>query len=388
MTGAGNRPFFCAGFEALLLEGTLNCSDRMRQILQVHMVPQLARKGIPALLKAFGSWEGITAATPNERSERTGLPLNACQAILDTEDPRLERAVRTLEDLQAKVITCQDPGYPVGLTTLPQPPAVLYYRGHHPTVETALAIVGARKATRGICQFVQKMARDLTGYGICIVSGLARGLDTAAHQGALEGGGATIGVLGCGIDRIYPAENSALAEAMLENGTILSEYPPGVPPLPQHFPARNRIISGLSQGVLVGEATRNSGSLITADFALEQGREVFALPGLPYSEWSAGTNDLLKQGAQLVTEVDDILQVLWPCRPTVAAQKATEDLAGSLSGPQKTVLDMIGPTPCHIDEITRQSGLTPMEVSATLLDLELQGGVEQLSGMRYIRRIH
>ena len=219
-----------------------------------------------------------------------------------------------------------------------------------------------------------------------MVSGLARGIDTAAHRGALAGGGKTVAILGCGIDRVYPPENLRLFHNIEENGAIVSEYPPGTPPLPGHFPGRNRIISGMCRGVLVVEAAEGSGSLITADFALEQGREVFAVPGQVRAPTAGGVNGLLKDGARLVTEARDIMEVLWPDIPSVAVRRHEETLAATLSGDALTLFLHLGQEPLHIDELARKCGLTPMEVSAILLTLELQGGAEQLPGMRFIRR--
>ncbi len=192
-------------------------------------------------------------------------------------------------------------------------------------------------------------------------------------------------MLGCRIDQVYPPENRRLFQRIAEEGALLSEYPPGTAPLAGHFPARNRIISGLAQGVLIVEAAEGSGSLITADFALEQGREVFAVPGPVYAETSGGVNRLLKEGAHLVTGPADILEVLWPGTPSRGQRQKEDSLLEKLSGTALNVYRNLGREPLHIDELARKTGLTPMELSAILLHLELQGGVEQLPGMRYLR---
>ncbi len=267
-----------------------------------------------------------------------------------------------------------DERYPPLLRTIHDPPVLLYVRGELPPAE-ALAVVGSRRASEAGGRFTLGVCAELASRGITIVSGLARGIDTAAHLGALEGGGPTIGVLGCGIDRIYPPENARLFHRLLERGAILSEYPPGTPPLPGHFPGRNRIISGLSRGVLVVEAAAGSGSLITVEFALEQGREVFAVPGPVNSPVSSGVHQLLKEGAHLVTGAADILTVLWPQAPRRQDRKEEEDFAASLDGNARRLYQHLGNEPVHIDHLVRKSGLTPMEVSVILLHLELQGGL-------------
>jgi DNA processing protein len=195
-----------------------------------------------------------------------------------------------------------------------------------------------------------------------------------------------VAVLGCGIDRIYPPENSRLFLRILDKGAILSEYPPGTPPMAGHFPGRNRIISGLCRGVLVVEAAARSGSLITADFALDQGREVFAIPGPVRDAGSQGVNRLLKDGACLVTESADILQALWPHLPSPCERQQEDALAGTLSPDALQVYRQVGNEPLHVDDLVRKCALTPMEVSAILLHLELANGVEQLPGMRYVRK--
>jgi len=234
-------------------------------------------------------------------------------------------------------------------------------------------------------QITREISAELASRGITIVSGLARGIDTAAHIGALDASGSTVAVLGCGIDRVCPPENSRLFHRILEKNAIISELPPGAPPLAGHFPGRNRIISGLSHGVLIVEAADGSGSLITSDFALEQGREVFAVPGSVKSKTSSGSNRLIKEGAQVVTEANDILQMLWPKLPSEKQQLSDSEFIKGLDNNQHKVYQLLDAEPHHIDEIGRKCNLTPMEVSAILLDLELLGGVQALPGRYYIR---
>jgi DNA processing protein len=270
------------------------------------------------------------------------------------------------------------------LREIHDPPALFFQRGVC-CFEDCLAVVGSRRASTSLLGFTRELCNNLAGAGLTIVSGLARGIDAAAHEGVLTGGGKTIAVLGCGIDQIYPYENRRLFAQIIEQGSIISEYPPGVRPLAHHFPVRNRIISGLSRGVLVVEASEKSGSLITAELALEQGREVFAVPGSVFSGNSRGVNQLLRQGAHLVTEPQDILEVLWPEKVGKPVSKKTRRDPPELPPPEAALLAFIDERPSCLDDIVRKSGLTPSEVSARLLHLELTGLISRLPGMQFRR---
>jgi DNA processing protein len=361
-------------------------TDTERAWLRLHLTRGLGRTGLVRLMDTFGSPAAILDAGPIDWVRRAGIRSAVAQSLPASNDPKLLKAEEVLNKHSVQIFTLWDiERYPPPLRTLYDPPAILYLRGTL-VAQPALAVVGARRSSTTGCRLTHDLCHEIASRGVTIVSGLARGIDTAAHQGALASQGQTIAVLGCGIDRIYPTENTRLAQRILEQGAILSEYPPGTPPLPGHFPGRNRIISGLSQGVLIVEAAEGSGSLITADFALEQGREVFAVPGPVYAETSGGVNRLLKEGAHLVTGAADILEVLWPGSPTRQQQKKEDSLQAELTGQALTLYRCLCVEPLHIDELARKSGLTPMEVSAILLHLELQGGVEQLPGMRYVRR--
>ena len=359
-------------------------NETERAWLRLHLTPGLGRVGLLRLGEAFGSPQGALAASPAAWRERAGVR-EALQGALLAEDSReVTAAGELLETLGVRIVALGDPDYPALLSTIHDPPALLYLRGTLPSGET-LAVVGARRASTAGMRFTAELCRELAARDLTVVSGLARGIDSAAHQGALDGGGLTLGVLGCGIDLVYPPESSKLFKRLLETGAIVSEYPPGTPPLPGHFPGRNRIISGLSRGVLVVEAAEESGSLITVEFALEQGREVFAVPGPVQGATSSGVNRLLKEGATLVTGIDDILQVLWPARPGRATREAEERLSRQLPPQALRIFQKLGDEPLHIDELAGKCGLTPMELSTILLDLELEGGVEQLPGMRFVR---
>jgi DNA processing protein len=273
--------------------------------------------------------------------------------------------------------------YPDSLRSIPNPPPLLYYRGELRAEDSvAVSIVGSRTPTVNGLYTAEEIAIALAQHGISVVSGLARGVDSAAHRGALKGGGRTIAVLGSGLKKIYPPENRELAEEIANNGLIMSEYPLEMGPMKGNFPARNRIISGLSLAVLVVEAARDSGSLITASFALEQGREVFAVPGPIQNEACHGSNRLIQQGAYLFQDVGDILGLLQPNRVSdqIAAVKEPE-----LSGSEDKVLALLKNGPLHIDLIIRDSGLPASEVSSLLVVLELKGCVREEAGKLYRR---
>ncbi len=370
-------------FSILSLMQRDDLSPNERGWLRLHLTPGLARQGLLRLRQSFGSIEAILGASPQQWIGRAGLRSAVATAVPPASDRVLDATARRLAQLGVRLATLWDEDYPPLLAAIHDPPALLYVRGTWPPAE-GLAVVGSRRTRPENIQISRQICRELAAHGIAVISGLARGIDTAAHLGALDGEGPTVAVLGCGIDRVYPPENARLFRQIAQQGTLISEYPPGAPPKAGHFPGRNRIISGLSRGVLVAEAAAGSGSLITAEFALEQGREVFALPGPPYDPNCAGSNGLLKDGAHLVTEARDILDLLWREHPQVAVA-TIEKVFADLSPQARQVVAELGPTPLHVDEIVRKCGLTPMEVSAILLHLELQGGVAQLPGMRYQR---
>lgn len=352
--------------------------------LRLHLTPGLGRAAMVRLMEAFGSIENILAAGPSAWIEQAAIRPAVARRLPPEDTDEIEKACRALDQAEARIVTLWDEGYPGLLRQIHDPPALLYVRGQLPARE-AMAVVGSRKASRTGLRLTGEICTELASRGIAIISGLARGIDSAAHRGALNAPGPTVAVLGCGIDRIYPPENDRLYRQIESEGAIVSEYPPGTAPLANHFPGRNRIISGMSRGVLVVEAAEGSGSLITADFALEQGREVFAVPGAVYAPTSRGVNHLLKDGAHLVTESRDILDVLWPQVPAREVKKQEDSFAAGLPEPARNLYELLGHEGLHIDELAQKSGLTPMEVSSILLHLELQGGVEQLPGMHFVR---
>lgn len=290
--------------------------------------------------------------------------------ILEEAAAQLSRAAR----LGVSPVTLVDPRFPALLASIPDPPPIVWIRGEPATLGApAIAIVGSRTATPHGLSLAAKLSADLASAGFVIVSGLARGVDSAAHAAALSVGGKTIGVLGCGIDRIYPAEHRDLAQNMEHAGAVVSEYPPGVPPLPHHFPLRNRIISGLSAAVVVVEAPEKSGALITAATALEQGRDVMAVPGPTTGGRNRGGHLLIRDGAKVVESADDILQELG----TVLCQTARPIVADVSNLPQLPDFT--------VDEVAEHTGELPSVVLARLLDLELAGRIQRIRGGRFVR---
>jgi DNA processing protein len=292
-----------------------------------------------------------------------------------------QQALTWLSDPANHAVTLGDTDYPQLLLQTADPPPLLYVKGrldllNHP----ALAVVGSRNATAQGTNNATDFARALSDAGITIVSGLALGIDAAAHRGGLAGPGSSVAVIGTGLDVVYPARNKALAHELAERGALVSEFPLGTPPLGSNFPRRNRLISGMSLGCLVVEAALQSGSLITARLANEQGREVFALPGSIHSPLAKGCHALIKQGAKLVDNANDILEEL----KLAAGSSATRD-APELDADQALLLDHLGYEPCGLDALCGRAGLGAEVVSGLLLKLELQGMVESLPGGRYQR---
>jgi DNA processing protein len=288
--------------------------------------------------------------------------------------------------MQISTIKRDDAGYPKNLKTIYDPPAVLYVKGELiPQDEAAVALVGTRRATYYGMQAGEKLAYDLALRGITIVSGMALGIDTAAHRGALRAQGRTIAVLGSGHGNIYPRRNKALYEEIAQNGAVVTEFPHMTEPFAWNFPQRNRVISGLSLGVVVVEAPKKSGALITADFALEQGREVFALPGKVSSLTSEGTHRLIKQGAKLVEGADDIIEEL-EVRLQNFLKRVSAPRQGALplNGDEEKIFTLLGDEPQHIDAIAHACGLPPQTVLGSLTQLTIKRVIKELPGKNFV----
>ncbi|HPD42610.1 MAG TPA: DNA-processing protein DprA, partial [Anaerolineae bacterium] len=294
----------------------------------------------------------------------------------------LEQLQRKVEAAGVQALTWEEAAYPALLKQLVDAPPVLFVKGElTPSDEWAVALVGTRKPTAYGREAARLLATELARNGVTVVSGLARGIDGIAHQAALDAGGRTLAVLGSGLDEIYPQEHRALAERIAANGALLSDYPLGTRPEATNFPPRNRIISGLSLGVVVVEAGLTSGALITADFAADQGREVFAVPGSILGTSSAGCNRLLRDGAHVVTEVGDILETL-SLDQLAAKQAAREVLPANPT--EAKVLAQLSVEPAYVDEVARSAGLPVETVSSTLVMMELKGMVRQVGMLQYV----
>jgi DNA processing protein len=343
------------------------------------------------LLEICGGARGAWQATDLELAA-AGLERRTADALRSLRRRMTPEAIASrLTELNIQALTLLDDDYPSNLRQVADPPPVLFVRGRMlPGDVQAVALVGTRRATTYGGAVTDRLARDLAAAGVTVVSGLARGVDTAAHRAALQAGGRTIAVLGNGLDQVYPIENAGLARQIVERdaGAIVSEFAPGVPPDAVNFPRRNRIISGLSIGTVIVEAGDKSGALITADFALEQGREVFAVPGPIFSPMSAGANELLKQGATPITSAQDILNSLSSSLNTQHSASSTEPLARHVPelGPQETIVwHALGSEPRHVDELARGQAIGPGEVLAALAMLELRGLARQVGPMLYTR---
>jgi DNA processing protein len=356
--------------------------DDIKYWVGFNCIPGIGRVRLAQLEKYFGSLEDAWKAPPGEL-KRAGLDSPALRAINRSRggiSPEAE--MEKLGRLAVKVLTCRDDGYPRRLKEIHDYPPVLYVRGAlAPEDEWCLAVVGTRRASVYGKQVTEEIVADLAQSRITIVSGLAKGIDTVAHQSALDAGGRSLAVFACGLDTIYPGENARLAHRIMEQGALLSEYPLGTRPRAENFPRRNRILSGLSLGVLVTEAGEASGALITAQMALEQNREVFAIPGSILSPLSRGTNHLIQEGAKLVRDYTDILEEL--NLMTVARQMEMREVLPE-SETESFLLKRLTAEPTHIDEVCRSANLPMAAVSSTLAMMELKGLVKQVGTMNYV----
>src|SRR5689334_21304169 len=347
-----------------------------------NLIKGIGAVRIQALINQFEDLESAWKAAPVDLAG-AGLSLKLIERIVQArEQVDLEKVWARIESQGIKILTWRDEVYPQRLKEIKQPPPVLYIRGGHlPDDLFAVAIVGTRRVTPYGRQITEELAAYLAANRITLVSGLARGVDAIAHQTALKAGGRTIGVLGSGVDRIYPPEHRSLAEKMMESGAIVSDYAPGTPPDASNFPPRNRIISGLSLAVVVIEAGETSGALITAEFAAEQGREVFAVPGSILAPQSKGTNKLIQNGALPLLSVNDLMQ---PLNLThMGEHKAARKTIPS-DETEARLMTVLGAEPLHVDEIRNQTDLPIEKVSATLALMELKGMVRQVGGMNYV----
>jgi DNA processing protein len=381
----------------------------LEPLLRLALLPGVGPGRLATLIGRFGSADRVLAASPGEVQSVAGIGAELARRLRGATEPaaceRARAAIAAIQRVGAVAITPDDLLYPDAFRTLMDPPYLLFVAGDLSLLDTSgFAVVGTRQPTRYGHSAASSLSAALTAAGYTIISGMAKGIDAAAHTAALDAGGGTVGVLGHGIDRIYPAENRGLFLRMRENGLLISEFVPGEQPRAGNFPRRNRLIAALSHGVLVVEMGSRSGAQHTVTFALEQGKEIFAVPGPIGSVVSEGTNQLLKEGARVVTSVDDILEELegvgrlsLPSRrnPTVPPVRSTSGGASVTPAPaaaprdlppeEARVLSALGAVTRHVDDLAADAGLATSTVLAALLGLELRGLVEALPGKQFRR---
>ena len=362
----------------------------MENNARAWLVLALAHGRVPELEQLstlFGSI-GEIVSQPQSSLNDAGLAKEKCAAIAAPDEQRIEQSIAWLDDASHHIVAFGESDYPDLLTQIPGPPLLLYVNGNPDVLHLpSLAIIGSRNPTQGGVRSATDFSRHLASCGFAIVSGLAQGIDTAAHRGALDVDGRTVALLGHGIDRVYPAANRELAHAIAADGALVTEYPLGARPERWHFPERNRLISGCSLGTLVVEAARRSGSLITARLAADQGRAVFAMPGSIHNPLARGCHALIRQGAKLAETADDIMSELAPLTGHMlqsTTESASEDNPSpALDDDYLDLLRFLSHDPVTIDTLAAQSSLTIEQLSSMLLILELHGEVESLSGGRY-----
>ena len=366
-------------------------SEARQQIVALSLVKNMGPVTFKNLLAAFGDVNGIFKASRAEIMKAKGSKAHIDASELKSASllKKADIEIKKAADANVKIVTFFDKNYPAALKELYAPPILLYVKGVLPDETTRkVAVVGSRIASLYGQRMAKTIARDLAAAGVVVVSGMARGIDSAAHEGALSADGVTVGVLGGGINKLYPRENKKMAEEIAVKGAVISEYPIDMTPKPEYFPVRNRIISGLSSAVLVVEAKEKSGALITVDAALEQGRDVFAVPGNADSLRSGGTNALIKQGAKMVTSAHDILEELNMGRPSrngaSAKQRSVAHL--QLTKEENKILSALEAEPLHVDDLIEESGLKAGQAISVLSAMEIKGVIKQLPGKYFALR--
>ncbi|MFH1355260.1 MAG: DNA-processing protein DprA [Candidatus Omnitrophota bacterium] len=357
---------------------------RFEALVSLNLVGEIGSARLKKLLDYFGKPENILQAPRSKLTAVFGIAEGIASKIKALKKEELKRELKLAKERKIKIITYEDRDYPENLKNVPDPPVVLYFKGNlHQDDNFSIGIVGSRLASLYGLKSAERFAVDLANYGFTIISGMARGIDTYAHKGALKAGGRTIAVMGSGFNRIYPPENKDLADKIAGSGVVISEFPMNMEPLRQNFPRRNRIISGLSLGVLVVEAARNSGALITADCALEQGRDVFALPGKVDSNNSFGTNSLIQQGAKLVSSANDIREEfdrLLINRLGIINRIKDIDFKDQ---DERRLHGLISSGAFAIDELVEQTNIEVERLSVILLRLELKRLIKVLPGRQF-----
>jgi len=367
--------------------------ENLRHLIALNLTHSIGARRFRSLIDYFGSSEAIMRASASQLQRVAGIGPEIAQHIVEARnDHRPDEQLERAEALGVQIVPFDSPDYPNNLQQTCDPPIVLHVKGEFRRADAvAVAVVGTRAATYYGESMAEKLAGGLASIGFTVVSGMARGIDTAAHRGALKASGRTVAVLGCGVDVCYPPENQGLYEAIAANGAVVSEFPLGAGPMRENFPRRNRLISGLSLGVCVVEAPARSGALITARWALEQGREVFAVPGKASSPSHRGCHRLIKQGAKLVENIDDILEELGEVAAALRRQVPSSDEPEppslvKLDGDQKAIYDCLSDEPMNIEDIIAATTLPAQKVSGGLALLKMKSVVKELPGMNFVRK--
>jgi len=370
--------------------------SEIQSLVVLNAIPALSNTKIRKLVDHFGSAGSVLVQSESGLLRSGIIQPKAARNIIDfPRDKFLENEYNLVTKNSINIISYNECVYPVCLREIPDAPVVLYVRGElNPKQGLGIGIVGSRNASVYGLNVAEKFAAELAELGITVISGMARGIDAAAHRGALKARGVTFAVVGCGLSHIYPPENKQLFENIIASGgAVISEFPMTMPPLPYNFPRRNRIISGLSLGVIVIEAALKSGALITADLALEQGREVFAVPGRVDNPKAQGTHALIKQGAKLVHSLNDVLEELKPRlenflkenRPENPPKESPQPVSGCLDDEEKRIFSLVSDRPVHIDALADESCIPLPRISEVLLKLELRQLIRQLPGKIFVK---
>jgi len=359
----------------------------LEALLGLYSIPSIGPVRMRNLISALGSPEEVLKAGIRRLTTVEGIDHKTAEKIkIGPDDVFVQQQLERMETLRAGVLTFWDEAFPDRLKRIYDPPAFLFYKGRTDILNDKMfAVVGTRMPSSYGRMITEQLTAELVLNGFTIISGFARGVDTQAHKAAIKNNGATVAVLGNGLDTIYPSENKKLFSQIAEQGLILTEYPMGTKPDAGNFPKRNRIISGMSSGVLITEAGQKSGALLTAGYALEQNREVFAVPGAVYSGKSTGSNNLIKNGAKLVQNIEDILVELEGQYPSVSSGKNEQPDTSKLDGIYKKVFETLNSEALHIDQIALHTELSPSETLSALLTLELGGYIRQMAGKMFIR---
>lgn len=357
-------------------------NDEVKDWIRLLLAPGIGEWRARVLVQRLGSPRAALMASRKEVERISGMGPKTWEGLSrQSEEKELGRQVGLIEKHGVTVVSFQEEGYPKALLQTQEPPPVLFMRGTIlPEDELAVAVIGSRGPTVYGKQVAERFGEGLAQRGVTVVSGMARGIDACAHRGALKAGGRTIAVLGCGVDRVYPPEHKKLMEEIVAQGAVVSEFPMGAEPKAGHFPTRNRIIAGLSRGVLVVEAREDSGVFSTVNWALEQGKDVFAVPGPITSPVSRGPNRLIKQGACLVESVEEVLEALKIAPSENGRVRAQEEARMDLTEPEKRLVGLLTEAPLHVDLISERSGMSVKEVLGILLGLEIKGIVNQQAG--------